>query len=105
ASQGAGQGGRRKERPEIEGHRAAADEPHDQEREAGREDPGVAEIAVLGQRVLDDEQGPEDDEEDADPGQAGPAILVAAPLPAIDDGPTDRPRRRRTAREPGSAGG
>ena len=85
---GHGRGGQ--ERARVQRERAPPQQPQDQECQPGREHDQVAGDEVrCREQPVDEQQPAEDDEEDADPRQLRPAVLLATPLPAID---ADRPR-------------
>ena len=79
------------DRPGIERPRAAIDRPFDEERDPDREDQYRADGLGSREELLEQQQATEHEQEDADPGEAGPASLVGAPFPGVDPHVRRRP--------------
>ena len=77
----AGDSQRGDDRPGVERAGAAIDRPLDDESEADGQQRRPSPHPGLGVRLLEQQQCPEYEQEDPDPGQAGPAGVVGSPFP------------------------
>ena len=79
-----GRGERRDDGARVERPGPAVDGPLDEERQPDREHDDRSGGPSLRIRLLDEQEPAEDQQEDPDPGESGPAGVVGSPLPVVD---------------------